>query len=202
MSSSTPLSVLLRRHFLVISALVLGFINSAVSEVITDPAPPANLPDSEHAAPLAAVTYSPDGNQLVTLDTIGELRGRDVKDRKTIWKANIGAGARQIRQARDGAWLIANSSGAITLYEKPQAGKPLTRQREFAGPEVQAQLQAEAPLAALQLADFALSPDGSRLAVLTLETAKSAGAGQTQFGVERRRKNFTGGSARRQGSKS
>jgi WD40 repeat protein len=187
MSTSTPLSVLLRRPFLILSTLVLGFVTSAVSEVVTDPAPSANLPDSGHAAPLAAVTYSPDGNQLVTLDTTGELRGRDVKDRKTIWKADIGAGARQLRQARDGAWLIASSSGAITLYEKPQAGKPLTRQREFAGPEVQAQLQTEAPLAALQLGDFALSADGSRLAVLTLETAKSAGASRDKPGARQAR---------------
>ena len=164
------------------TAALLATASAATAQnVVADPPLPATLPDSGHGAPLVALAYSPDGALLWTLDAVGELRGRAVEGGATVFRGNAGEGASKLRVASDGSLFVGRGFGAVTWYDRPVAGKPLVRRRAFKGEEVDKQQvpkpdghadnSATRPLYALRLEDFALSPDGSRLLMLSVETA-------------------------------
>lgn len=99
--------------------------------VVSDPEPPASVPDSGHSAPLVAAAYSADGAVLYTVDSIGELRGRATDTGASLLRTDVGVGVTKLRVLGDGSLLLGRASGAIVLFDKPGVGKRLVERRTF-----------------------------------------------------------------------
>ena len=158
---------------LVCIAAALSLAGTSRAAVVTDPPPPSNLPDVGVGAPLTGLTYSPDGKVLYTLDTTGELLGRNVQNQRTVFRGDTGA-IGKIRFLQDGSLLIGQEDGTISWYEKPAAGKYLALRGLFAAPKSHKTLTDPRGYRSIfyqyEMEDFAPSPDGALLAVAITQT--------------------------------
>ncbi len=149
--------------------LVAAMPVCARAAVVSDPAPPATLPDSGPAAPVVAIAFSPDGTLLYSLDESGELRARDLQNGKSRFRGAPAPGAAKLRVLAGGSLLVGLSNGGVQLVGKPVQGQPLAVKHFYVGDKPMPRDEAN-PLPLITLDGFVVSPDGTRLAVQTLET--------------------------------
>ncbi len=149
------------------------------ASVVSDPAPPASVPDTGPGAPLASIALSPDGTLLYSLDRSGELLARDIKTGATRFRGALGADATKLRILRGGSLLVGQSDGGVRLYARPVEGKALEARHFYFGEKSVAVTESDsAPL--IELDDFVVSPDGTRFAVQTTETGRDT-SGQFDY---------------------
>ena len=156
-----------------ISALALTLSAPlAVAAVIGDPIPPAALPDLGHSAPISALTYAPNGKTVWSVDKTGELLIRSRDGKTTLFRFQLSDEARGLRVLSDGSFLVGQKLGMVLHYGAPQTGKPLDLKRTFEKDAGVQLLSNPSPFYALELGNWALSPDEKTLAIFTLETAR------------------------------